>query len=267
MLYTIELLMGMLMGNKFVEYDYEAPFYDESRFHDKLGGHLDFMHKMIVGDLMAPSSKFILDAGTGTGRFAVWLAVKGFKVVGVDVSRGMLRVAKRKANVLRSDVDLVLADLHFLPFRNGAFDGVICVNVIDHLLFIRNFLNNVAYILKSGGFFIFNFSNILSLYLPVAIFINISGKALFKHGKIRSRWFTFREIRFMLRQAAFDIDNVRGCMIASPLPFGNRLMRIIEIINLSMKFSRLRFLAGSIFIRAEPLLGIKSTQHPYCACL
>lgn len=255
------------MDSRFVEYDSEAPFYDESRFYDKLGKHLDFMHKKIIGELINPCGKFILEAGTGTGRFAVWLAGKGFKVVGIDVSRGMLRVAKGKVNILRENIDLVRADLHFLPFKNEVFDGVICVNVVNHLSSVEKFLNNVSHVLKTHGSFIFNFSNIISLYLPIAIFVNLRGKALFKHGKIRSKWFTFREIRALLNQASFIIDDIRGCMIASPLPLGEKMTRAVKYINIiSLKNLRLCFLSGSIFVRAKPMLTLRD-KHSSCVNL
>jgi len=70
----------------------------------------------------------ILDAGVGTGRFAKPLQDKGFNVVGIDISRKMLGVAKQKgtSNLLR-------AEICFLPFKNGSFDAAIC-NAVLHLV-------------------------------------------------------------------------------------------------------------------------------------
>jgi len=243
------------MAGQTAEYNYEASSYDESRFGNKIGRHLDYMHKKIVRDLNI-SGNLILDAGTGTGRFATWLAKKGFEVIGVDLSHEMLKVAKKKIKTLNIDVSLILADLQFLPFKPRVFNGCVCINVIDHLSDISNFLKNVNRVLKNDGYFIFNFSNILSPYLPIALLVNFREKALFKGGKIRSKWFTFKKICILLRQAGFELKGTRGCMIASPLPFGDKIIEIVQIINRLAESSRLNFFSGSIFIKVRPVLII-----------
>jgi len=70
----------------------------------------------------------ILDAGVGTGRFAKPMQEHGFEVVGIDISRKMLKVAKEKgtANLFRGDVCA-------LPFKDGSFDAAIC-NAVLHLI-------------------------------------------------------------------------------------------------------------------------------------
>jgi hypothetical protein len=40
------------MNQKATEYDYEAANYDKGRFNDKMGRHLDYMHKKIVESLL-----------------------------------------------------------------------------------------------------------------------------------------------------------------------------------------------------------------------
>jgi len=70
----------------------------------------------------------VLDAGVGTGRFAVPLAAEGLDVVGVDISRRMMDLARQ-----RGAARLVQADLVRLPFRDQAFDHALAVHVL-HLL-------------------------------------------------------------------------------------------------------------------------------------
>lgn len=239
------------MNNKTAEYDSEALSYDESRFSDELGRHLDYMHKRIVEKLLNSSERLILDAGVGTGRLATWLAKRSFRVVGVDLSDEMLKVAKRKARLSDVNIDLVLADLHFLPFRYRVFDGCVCINVIDHLSDANKFFKELRLMLKPNGFFVFNFSNILSPYLPIAFLVNLKGKALLKRGKISSKWLMLKQMSALLKQTGFSIQNIHGCMIASPLPLGNKLIKIIRPINLSAESSKLKFISGSEFIIAQ----------------
>jgi ubiquinone/menaquinone biosynthesis C-methylase UbiE len=70
----------------------------------------------------------VLDIGVGTGRFAKPLSELGFEIVGVDLSRGMMSKAREKGIQ-----NLVLADAHKLPFRDGAFDASILIHVL-HLI-------------------------------------------------------------------------------------------------------------------------------------
>lgn len=240
------------MGYKVAEYDFEASSYDKSRFYNQLGKHLDYMHKRIIGSFLYPSNKLVLDVGVGTGRFAIWLVDQGFEIIGIDLSREMLKKAKRKAQILHKDLELVLADASFLPFRTELFDSCICVNVINHISGVSKFLKNVREIIKPEGFFIFNFPNLQSPYLPIAIIVNLRKHALFKGGKIRSRWFTLREIHALLSRTGFSLRELRGCMIASPIPLGERLIKIIEIVNFLYETSKFKIFSGSLFIKAEP---------------
>ena len=63
----------------------------------------------------------ILEVGTGTGKNLSHHPV-GARVVGVDLSPGMLRRAQAKADSQGYDIDLILADAQHLPFRDRVFD-------------------------------------------------------------------------------------------------------------------------------------------------
>lgn len=67
----------------------------------------------------------IIDAGVGTGRFAKPLQDLGFEVVGIDIARKMLAKAKEKGLE-----NLVVADAHHIPFRDGAFDAAVVIHVM-----------------------------------------------------------------------------------------------------------------------------------------
>jgi len=249
------------MNKKTAEYDYEASSYDKDRFVSKLGQHFDFMHKKIVGDFIHASENSVLDVGTGTGRFATWLAKKGFNVTGVDVSKEMLKRAKIKAQSTKKNVGVVLADMRFLPFRTGLFDSCVCINVIDHISNVNKFFQEVSCVLKPKGFFIFNFSNLQSLYLPIAAVINLKQKALFKGGKILSRWITAKEINSLMVNTGFAVEETRGCFIASPLPFGEKLVQIIQGINFALENSKLKPFSGSLFVKGQLVKRYSTNQR------
>lgn len=109
-----------------VSFDCVASIYDATRWS---GVPPEIMKKLL--DAMKEtfaSCRTILDVGTGTGRFAQYLVDSGFNVVGIDVSLAMMAKAREKK--LRN---LVQADAHHLPFRDGAFDGAIMIHIL-HLV-------------------------------------------------------------------------------------------------------------------------------------
>jgi SAM-dependent methyltransferase len=73
-----------------------------------------------------PLGARIVDLGCGTGRHAVAMAARGFRIVGVDFSAGMLARAGSKAQAAGVRVDWIQADL--TRFAVGKpFDGAICM--------------------------------------------------------------------------------------------------------------------------------------------
>lgn len=75
----------------------------------------------------------VLELGAGTGRVAVPLAEAGAKVTGVDVSAGMLDLARARAAEAGVDLTLVDADIRTLRLR-GRFDLVIApLGTLQHM--------------------------------------------------------------------------------------------------------------------------------------
>jgi ubiquinone/menaquinone biosynthesis C-methylase UbiE len=60
---------------------------------------------------------YVLDLACGTGRHSIPLNQKGYRMVGLDVSVKLLRIAKKRS----SRVEVVLGDMRHLPFKTGAF--------------------------------------------------------------------------------------------------------------------------------------------------
>ncbi|MFD7977369.1 class I SAM-dependent methyltransferase [Streptomyces sp. NPDC059071] len=82
----------------------------------------------LAGDV---TGRRILDAGCGAGPLSAALRDRGATVTGIDVSAGMLALARRR---LGDDVPLHVADLSEpLPFADGAFDDVIASLVLHYL--------------------------------------------------------------------------------------------------------------------------------------
>lgn len=75
-----------------------------------------------------PPQARVLDAGCGTGRMVSYLAARGCTVDAVDISAGMVRVARRRCPGTRVEV----ADLAALPHRAGGHHGVLAWYSLIH---------------------------------------------------------------------------------------------------------------------------------------
>ena len=91
----------------------------------------------------------ILEIGIGTGRIAAPVAANGCRVVGFDVSTGMLHGAAQ-----RGLSDLVVADMMAMPFANAVFDATLAVHVLHHASDWREVLRESVRVLKPHGLFV-----------------------------------------------------------------------------------------------------------------
>lgn len=101
------------------EFDLVAPVYDATRRPPS-----EAELAAVVEALGGPTE--LLEAGVGTGRFAVPISGHGIRVTGIDISLEMMRRAREKG-VTR----LLRADLHHLPFHDRSFDTSLIVHVLQ----------------------------------------------------------------------------------------------------------------------------------------
>lgn len=105
----------------------------------------------------------ILDVAAGTGDLTIAMAgrIPGAKVTGGDISEGMLRIGRQKAEAggLAGRVEFVRADAEALPFADGGFDIVTAAFGVRNFQDIPAGLGEMHRVLKPGGqVFILEFS-------------------------------------------------------------------------------------------------------------
>ena len=145
---------------------YKDGWIEIDRTHDP-EQYVRFMDRINQGDkeegLLLDSQTFkcldskegnhILEIGCGTGGAARALArIVGptGRVVGVDISETMLAEARKRTDAALA-VEFVLADVHHLPFADGAFDRCCATNVFEILADPRQALHEMVRVLRPGG--------------------------------------------------------------------------------------------------------------------
>jgi ubiquinone/menaquinone biosynthesis C-methylase UbiE len=115
-----------------ITFERVAPVYDSTRrMSDEVCIEIT---REIVEEADSKAGTLIADLGTGTGRFSIPLAMRGCRVVGLDVSLGMIRVMLSKIRKdWRSRLQPLVADARSLPFRSNSLDAVLCFQIF-HLI-------------------------------------------------------------------------------------------------------------------------------------
>jgi histidinol-phosphate/aromatic aminotransferase/cobyric acid decarboxylase-like protein/ubiquinone/menaquinone biosynthesis C-methylase UbiE len=157
--------------------DYFAPdFWQVAQYEytpERTGAEVDYLASVL--DELAPGKR-VLDLGCGTGRHAVGLAARGYRVVGLDVSAWALDRAAEAARAAGIDARWVQCDLlRAIPAEAGEADAAICLQSFglgSDEQQVR-FLREVRRALAPGGLFVLDHSSVLPIvrhYAPEASF-------------------------------------------------------------------------------------------------
>jgi SAM-dependent methyltransferase len=117
-------------------YDSLAHAYDRlyPDWGEAIAGQGRALHELVTARL-GPGPHRILDAAAGIGTQLIGLAAHGHEVAGSDLSRTATRRAQAECARRHTPAALAVADLRALPFADGSFDAVLCIdNALAHLM-------------------------------------------------------------------------------------------------------------------------------------
>jgi len=111
--------------------------------------------KKAINELKKDQPKLILDVATGTGDFAfeALTILKPEKIIGVDISQGMLDIAQQKITKrnLGAQFEVKLGDSEKLPFEADIFDAVTVAYGVRNFENLETGLADIQRVLKPGG--------------------------------------------------------------------------------------------------------------------
>jgi ubiquinone/menaquinone biosynthesis C-methylase UbiE len=114
----------------------------------------------------ALAGKDVLDAACGLGYGMRILVDAGAKsVVGIDKSAAAIERARGK---LGQGAELVVGDLHELPFESRSFDAVVCFEAIEHVARPELVLDELKRVLREDG----------------ALLLSTPNRAVYVHGNV-----------------------------------------------------------------------------------
>ena len=195
-----------------------------SENYDRLNRVISFgidikWRKKVLQIVTQSNPKTILDIATGTGDLAILMAqTKAPKIIGLDISAGMLEVGKKKIQYknLSNTIEMVLADSEEMPFEDSYFDAITVAFGVRNFENLEKGLAEILRVLKPNGVFV-----ILETSVP--------DKTPYKQG------YTFYSKNILpLIGKLFSKDNVAYGYLsesAAAFPYGEALNNILRKIG------------------------------------
>lgn len=157
----------------------------------------------------------VLDLGCGIGANAIKITSKVKKVVGLDIDKESIRIAQSEAKLKRTkNIQFITGDANKkLPFKNNAFDKVLCFDVLEHLE-KRNFaLTEIKRILKPKGLLFLVTDNPRTswkkLQKSVGLFYYADSDHKYEYPK--------EEITQLLKDKGFKVDKIMPVTYDTPI--------------------------------------------------
>ena len=195
-----------------------------SENYDRLNRVISFgidvkWRKKVLQIVTRSNPKTILDIATGTGDLAILMAqTKAPKIIGLDISAGMLEVGKKKIQYknLSNTIEMVLADSEEMPFEDSYFDAITVAFGVRNFENLEKGLAEILRVLKPNGVFV-----ILETSVP--------DKTPYKQG------YTFYSKNILpIIGKLFSKDNVAYGYLsesAAAFPYGEALNNILRKIG------------------------------------
>ncbi|MCU0546716.1 MAG: class I SAM-dependent methyltransferase [Oscillatoriaceae cyanobacterium Prado104] len=214
--------------NKYVAFDAFATEYD---FAAALQNNNDFFMKHL-----SSSKGAVLDIGCGSGILAFELARHYDRVVGIDISKKMLEIARQKRSA--PNIEYIQMDASDLEF-DSQFDLIVSASTFHHLKHLPSTLQSIKKLLNPQGKVVF-LDNVSEVETPNPIGYVAGASREFasdcsKYGlRNASRLFKFRTSPKWLKHLASDRYLSEG--------------RFKKIYN--------RYFPGCYFVRLDCLMGV-----------
>ncbi len=110
-------------------------------------------------DAAIPGDALVLEMGCGTGQLGLFLATADRTVVGADLARPSLELARDAAARYGASAHFVETDLRSPGLRRSAFDVVVCSGVLHHTPDPRASFASVARLVRPGGVLVIGLYN------------------------------------------------------------------------------------------------------------
>lgn len=168
---------------------------DDKSFWDTKYSRREYVYGKVPAKFLAENEGYlkergrVLDIGMGEGRNAVYLATRGFEVVGIDISSIAVKKSKMLATEFGVSIDGVVGDVSKYDFKKESFDAIIVFYYVD-----RSLKKRILSWLKPGGILIYE--SYTDHQLKVKGYESYSKDYLLRPGELLSMFLEMRILKY-----------------------------------------------------------------------
>ncbi len=208
----------------------------------------------------------ILDVGCGTGASVIDLKKllgKQVDVVGVDVVGLQVDLAKEKIKKSAVWAEVFLYDGEKLPFDNNSFDAIYSSDVLGHVENVRNWLDELNRVLRSGGVLAMFSESKLGKHAFIRNYLFKRGLNVDPHAEFHISLYSKKVLKEFLESSNFEIKKMYTAFWASFLVHPDEFYRGLN--RRSVDADRRRFFILKTLNKV--LYWVKKKTHPYSTAL
>jgi ubiquinone/menaquinone biosynthesis C-methylase UbiE len=196
-----------------------AEEYDQDRFSGAFGRYL---HDHEVGTFLTMidgSHGRVLDVGTGSGKLSLPVLLQSRRVISIDSSSEMLRIARSKAEKHSMTLRSAICDIHDLCFPDDTFECVISSRVLMHL---GDWKKGLSELCRVAQVVVVDFPPLQAFSGLDSLFKGFISR--FSTGTQKYRTFSIRSIKREMQRHGFQIVELKRHFFL-PIAFHRHLNR------------------------------------------
>lgn len=167
-------------------------------------------------ELLPSKSKMLLDIGShdGLAMIKALRRIKG-KAVGFDISQKAIKEAKKNLRMagLKKRGTFVRGDSdESLPFKNGQFDSVLCIAVLEHVFDPIFLIKEINRILRKGGVVVVEVPNLAFLPRRLTLLLGDRPRTSWGYGWDGGhlQYFTMGDLVDLFERSGFQVNTKTG---------------------------------------------------------
>lgn len=202
-------------------------------------------------DYSAKKKLKILDIGCGSGSYDRTLESMNNEVIGIDFSKHVIQKAVRKSK--KEKINYMISALPYLPFKEGSFDTVICIGVLQYIENESTVINEIARVLKMNkGDVIFITLNSLSIRI---FFKKVLNFFLHKNNSKEEKRYNPHKLKNILKNNNFSKIKIIGIYVFPKMPIYFKQLferKILFLLNKLYPFSL--FVSHAFLLKATKVV-------------
>ena len=174
--------------------------------------------KAKLGELET-NGKTILEIGCGRGGFSNYIGLNHpniSKLYACDYSEAALEIAKDKFGTFENKIEWKQQDIQNMSFADNSIDIAISCETIEHIPSSKKGIQELARVLKPGGFLILTCPNYFNLFGIWCLYRKFIGKPYDEGGQPFVRYIKTPVVYSQLRNAGFNIIKFQSVDLTRP---------------------------------------------------